>query len=141
MSEATELYNLRRIYAAIRNDSDFDSLEDFIDWAADYYKAGYTVYKRNLARPYSKTNCYWYYRVKKNDNVTSPICEGCAENLPVCETTGCVKYHDWFVTNWNEKYCIRPKEEPQVETPKEYFRYEHPDLVREGIVFEGSGSV
>ena len=54
MSEATELYNLRRIYAAIRNDSEFDSLEDFIDWAADYYKAGYTVYKQNLAKPYSK---------------------------------------------------------------------------------------
>lgn len=135
MSSATEIYSLRRIYETIRPDGDFASMDDFMDWAVAYYKVGYTVYKRDLTKPYSKKNCYWYYAVKKSDIITSPFCEGCTENMPVCETKGCFKYRCAFVNNWNENICIKPKDAPTEKDTKEYFQYEHPDLAREGICF------
>ena len=141
MSEAIELYALRRIYDGIREDSTFSSFEDFFDWAEGKYRVGHTIYKLDQTKPYSPENCYWYYAIKKVEDVTSPICEGCTVNMTICNTIGCLRYREYFVKNWNDNICAKPKEVPKPKNVKEYFRYEHPDLEREGIVFEGSGSV
>ena len=50
----------------------------------------------------------------------------------VCPDGGCKAWREWFPENWNENISIAPKEPRD----KLFFRYEHPDLVREGIVFE-----
>lgn len=141
MSEAIELYALRRIYESIRKRSGFGSFKAFCDWAKGKYKAGFTVYRRDQSKPYSPENCYWYYAIKKVEAVTSPICEGCTVDMTICNTIGCLKYREWFVKNWNDNICAKPKEVPKPKNVKEYFRYEHPDLEREGIAFESSGSM
>lgn len=59
-------------------------------------------------------------------DVVSPFCSDC--QLESCPEAGrgCPKYRRRFVKNWNENISTAPK------VTKEYFRYEHPDLVREG---------
>jgi hypothetical protein len=133
MSEATKLYNLQRMYDGIREDSDFSSFEAFFDWADGKYKAGHTIYKLCDSKPHSPKNSYWYYISKKPpDDIKSPICENCDKTMMVCNNVGCARYRELFVKNWDENICIKPK---VVQETKEYFRYEHPDLVREGVVF------
>lgn len=134
MSEATELYALRRIYDGIREDSTFSTFDDFQNWATGKHRAGHTIYKLCDSKPHSPKNSYWYYISKTPPkDIKSPICEICDHTMLVCNNVGCARYRERFVKNWNENICIKPK---KVRETKDYFRYEHPDLVREGIVFE-----
>ena len=69
----------------------------------------------------------------------SPICDGCDQKMVICNTIGCLKYREQFVQNWDKNiHWTPPIPEEQKPKVKEFFRYEHPDLVREGIVFEAS---
>ena len=63
-------------------------------------------------------------------DVVNPFCSDC--QLESCPEAGrgCPKYRRRFVKNWNENISAAPK------VTKEYFRYERPDLVREGIAHE-----
>ena len=65
------------------------------------------------------------------------VCENCSSHSETCEKNkGCPKWRKQFIENWNENICIKPKV-----MHREAFLYEHPDLEREGIVFEGSDSM
>ena len=80
-------------------------------------------------------------RRKKEERkaLVSQFCVGCTEACR--EGVGCERWRQYFILNWDQNISIAkpvPKEDPNA---KQYFRYEHPDLVREGIVFEGSGSM
>ena len=129
--------SLRMVFKGIENDHTFSSFEAFCEWSEGKAKKGFTVYKVNVNKPHSPENSYWYYSQKRQEDVVSQICESCDQDMLVCHTIGCAKYREWFVKNWNKNICIRPAEPPK----REVFRYEHPDLEREGIVFEGSGSM
>ena len=120
-----------RIYNAIKDKSTFPDFESFLEYSAGKYRIGFTVYRIDASKPYSPESCYWYYRDKKAEDVVSPICESCDQDMLVCHTIGCAKCREWFVKNWNKNVCIRPAEPPKCEV----FRYEHPDLQREGIVW------
>lgn len=52
-----------------------------------------------------------------------------------CPDGGCKAWRDWFVQNWNDNITIAPQEPRD----RQFFRYEHPDLVREGIAY-GKGN-
>lgn len=62
-------------------------------------------------------------------------CDSC-DKVCAAEGRGCGPWRDYFVRNWNENISVKPKKQT-----KEVFRYEHPDMIREGIVFESSCSV
>jgi hypothetical protein len=40
---------------------------------------------------------------------------------------GCQAWKEWYVRNWNENINTHPE-------GRQKFQYEHPDLIREGIV-------
>ena len=122
-----------RIYNTIKDKSTFPDFESFLEYSTGKYRIGFTVYRIDVSKPYSPENCYWYYRDKKTEDVVCQVCEGCDQDMLLCHTIGCAKYREWFVKNWNKNIC-RAKN-PETNTQK-IFRYEHPDLVREGIVFE-----
>jgi hypothetical protein len=86
-------------------------------------------------KPYSRDNSYWYYAIKKPDETESPICKGCEGAMIICNTIGCLRYREWFIKNWNDNICVKPKKVKEVKNVDGFFRYEHPDLVREGICF------
>lgn len=137
-SDLTTLYALRRFYDRISHNCTFRSFEDFCDWATGKYKPGYTVYKLNQSKPHSKENSYWYFASKKTAEIISPICDGCDQKMVICNTIGCLKYREQFAKNWDKNiHWTRPIPEQPKPNVKEFFRYEHPDLVREGIVFYG----
>lgn len=132
--------SLKLVFNGIENDHTFASFEDFCEWAEGKAKKGFTVYKIDLTKPHSPKNSYWYYNSKRQEDVVSPICENCDQELRVCDGIGCLKYREWFVKNWNENICIRPAGSPEPQN-REVFRYEHPDLEREGIVFAANQSL
>ena len=61
----------------------------------------------------------------------SPFCRNCDRERCSNIWQGCPEWQDYFRKNWNEN--IRAKNS-KAQT-RQFFQYEHPDLVREGIVF------
>ena len=56
-------------------------------------------------------------------------CDSC-DKVCAAEGRGCGLWRDYFVRNWNENISVKPKKQA-----KEVFRYEHPDMIREGLCF------
>ena len=142
-TEKTELMALRNIYNRIMDDSTFSSFKEFRIWAKKNRKKDFVLYKKNEYMPHSQKNSYWYYKHKQLIPVQSKFCESCDQK---CNTSGCFLYREWFVKNWNSNIYGKPMIQTQAQTQEskdtvKVFQYEHPDLVREGVVFEGSCSV
>ena len=60
-------------------------------------------------------------------DVQSPFCAACTE--PCCPDAGrgCPAWRRWFIDRWNQKITTKkPK-------TREFFRYEHQDIVRENM--------
>lgn len=53
----------------------------------------------------------------------SPFCRNCTRDDCPTNGDGCKAWETYFIDNWNKKQ-------------RQFFRYEHPDLVREGIIYE-----
>jgi hypothetical protein len=97
----------------------WESFQDFMLWCKGTYSPGTTLRRIDEDKPYGPNNCKWEpmqtseeYKKKmaaKWDSIMAPIRERYAQSLREVE-----------------------------EKKTQYFRYEHPDLVREGIVFNGS---
>lgn len=127
-----------KVWTGIENDNTFGSYENFLAWSDKFtLQKGFTVWKINERLPHGPKNSYWYHGSKKQEDVVSAFCEGCPQgNRSVCHGIGCFNYRQWFVNNWNQNIC-RKQEEPEEDDPthRHVFCYEHPDLVREGLVF------
>ena len=68
-------------------------------------------------------------------SIESTFCKRCGIKKRHC-LDGCSEWKQWWIKNWNTNICVKPVTE---EPPKrEKFKYEHPDLVREGITWTGS---
>lgn len=129
--------SLRRIFEGLQGDHTFASLEEFIEWGTRTgHKTHFALYKLDTTKPHSPGNSYWYHDYKPTPNVVSRFCKDC--DRP-CPTAGCLNYRTSFIANWNKNICRKPKK--IVPDGEMVFCYEHPDMVREGIVFEGSGSM
>ena len=81
--------SLRMVFKGIENDHTFSSFEAFCEWSEGKAKKGFTVYKVNVNKPHSPENSYWYYSQKRQEDVVSPICESCDQDMLVCHTIGC----------------------------------------------------
>ena len=109
---------------------EFDSLADFYEWSKESgWDYGKKLRRLNTSEGYSRDNCIWmdaeyarrydrrdYFSIDKWDETVARIREY-LKNPPT----------------------VKPVK--QQTSGRECFRYEHPDLVREGIVFESSCSV
>ena len=141
---------IRRFYRYFM-DSDWYNADHFVKWCSENgWQKGLHLCRIDKAKPHGPDNSFFKTRelTKKaqlEDNrrrkeerkkLVSPFCEGCTTG---CTNTaiGCDEYRAWFAKNWNQNIRVaKPAEvKPEPEGPM-VFRYEHPDLVREGIVFE-----
>ena len=109
---------------------EFESFDDFYNWSIESgWEYGKKLRRLNSNEGYTRENCIWmdaeyarrydrrdYFSVDKWDETVARIRE-CLKNLPPYDPV------------------------KQQRNGREFFQYEHPDLEREGIVFEGSGSV
>ena len=63
----------------------------------------------------------------------SPFCRNCTRDDCPTNGDGCKAWETYFIDNWNKNIM---KTIGNHKKQRQFFRYEHPDLVREGIVFE-----
>ena len=153
ISSADVTHLIRRFYRYFR-DSDWQNADDFVRWCSENgWQKGLKLCRKDKDRLHGPDNSYFQtpemtVRAKKEDirrrkeerkNTVSPFCEGCQKECTRV-AYGCEEYRAWFVKNWNQNIHVPPVK-PVVEEGPMVFRYEHPDLVREGIVFESSGSM
>lgn len=128
-------------------DTDWETVEQFVKWAVEEgYKPGMRIKKYFSFLPHSMENSYFVHTGQKEEerhptfiDSESPYCKNC--DIDDCDRMafGCKKWREYFVKNWNENICRNGRPTPR---PADVvFRYEHPDLVREGIVFEGTRSM
>ena len=106
---------------------EFESLDDFYNWSIESgWEYGKKLLRLNSNEGYTRENCIWidaeyaqrydrrdYFSIDKWDETVARIRE-CLKNLPPYDPV------------------------KQQRNGREFFQYEHPDLVREGIVFEAS---
>ena len=117
------MYNRWMYLVKAQKPTEWKNFEEFLRWCKATYEPGTSLHRIDESKPYSPENC---------------------ECKPM---TNSVQYRKHLADQWDRiMQPIRERYEKQIREVQErkvqqYFRYEHPDLVREGIVFEGSGSV
>lgn len=129
-------YNWRKIN---RDDSEnlFLGFRDFADWSLENgYDYGMRLYMIDPDKGWSRDNCEWIdiekgpeqpcrvmrEMAKQWDKFIIPIRKRFAKELE------CIR---------EGKPIITEPEPPEDQIGKVFFQYEHPDLIREGIIFVG----
>jgi hypothetical protein len=144
---------IRKFYRYL-SDSDWYNADSFVRWCSENdWEKGLRLCKKDASMPHGPDNSFFKKpemtaRAKMEDvrrrkeerkNLVSPFCEGCKT---CCKNTavGCDEYRAWWKKNWDQNICVAPKKPEPKPAPEgsQMFRYEHPDLVREGIIFDGS---
>jgi hypothetical protein len=147
-----EVENLIRRFYRRLYDSEWERADDFVKWCSENgYESGLRLCRKDTSKPHGPENSYFKKpektvrviakdkrrRKEERKSLVSPFCEGCTE---ACRKgVGCERWQQYYVTNWDKNIRVaKPVEvKPEPEGPM-VFRYEHPDLVREGIVFDPS---
>ena len=121
-----EMDNLYHRYRCFENteQNGFYNLDDFVEWAAsENYEVGMKLKRIDESKPYSRENC----------KMVTLVIDG--------------EYQRFLISRWESIMApIRERfktELAEIERKKEankraFFRYKHPDLVREGIVWKGN---
>ena len=140
-----ETENLRKRFRKIRDDCEWPSLEAFLFWVKESgYIKGNHLYKRVPELPHGPGNSFWStiaarqakQRYMENLKKNCKFCKDCQKECPL-DGRGCKEWADYWKKNWNKNIHV-PAEKPPEPVKPQFFRYEHPDLVREGIVFDPS---
>ena len=135
---------LRTRYRKIAGDHEWSCAEDFIKWANDSgFKKNSRLYKKDEEKPHGPYNSCWTILGQENTRrrytdqlkYGSVFCADCKRDCP-SHGHGCNDWKTYFKDNWNKKIHVPPVKPVVPEGPM-VFCYEHPDLVREGITFEG----
>ena len=66
----------------------------------------------------------------------SPFCRNCTRDDCPANGGGCQAWKTYFIDNWNENIMNSTGNNKKRKKQRQFFRYEHPDFEREGIVFE-----
>jgi hypothetical protein len=144
----SEVKNLAKRYYTQQLAEGFYDLDTFLLWCSQNgYKKGLALKKRVETLPHSTENSYFEdYAAHKQErsekfhadmSISNPLCRECTTE---CGGTGCAEWQEYFKENWNRNIHVKPAKQVQtvVEEGPMVFRYEHPDLVREGIVWRGN---
>lgn len=134
---------LRTRYRKIAGDHEWSCVEEFIKWANDSgFKKNARIYKKDENKPHGPNNSCWTILGQENTRrrftdqlkYGSVFCADCKRDCP-SHGHGCNDWKAYFKDNWNQNIYVPPVK-PVVQEGPMVFRYEHPDLVREGITFE-----
>ena len=125
----------------------FGSFDGFCKWMSEVgCERGMHMRKHDATKPHSPQNSFfypkYYMKNKKREKIqatraiTCSFCESCTEKACPNNGIGCRPWREWFTENWNNN-IHRKKPVAESNVPM-VFCYEHPDLVREGIVWAGN---
>lgn len=137
----TEINSLNRRWNRIKHDSIWESFDDFLIWCArNDYEKGVQLTKIRKSLPHGPENSRLVrmsdfmksIRVEKPGMIDAPECDFCKGCTKACNGNGCAEYKKWFVKRWNAMIHSKAPKPVVID-----FRYEHPDLIREGILWHG----
>lgn len=145
-----EVENLAKRKSALDGGENWENIDHFVRWCSENgYQKGIKMRRYDPSKPHSPENSYFGDSIqevarnrerKKRETraIKSPFCEGCQKVCPGSGSGGCDQWQEYFQKNWDQNISIAPpKPEPAVESNAPMvFRYEHPDMVREGIVWQ-----
>lgn len=135
MITKTEKLALERIWVRMLKPG-WKSFDEFVSWSIqNKWRTGKALYKLDERKAHGPDNSYWYLKHNEVPASENPICLACERNYCPGNDIGCKQWRDSWIKNWNENICIHIPEKKE-QQKREVFQYEHPDLVREGIVFE-----
>lgn len=151
-----EVDNLIKRYYAFKHAENWGSSDAFVLWCSkNGYQKGWELRKKDETQVHGPENSYFFslkearreraLRTKQKREqrklLKVSFCRNCPkEHENDCPGRGCAAWQENFRKNWDKNIHVR-KPEPPAEVKPQVFRYEHPDLVREGIVFANSQSV
>jgi hypothetical protein len=117
-AESVELMYYRYKYLVNKGyPMEWNNFDEFLLWCKNGFQPGMALHRIDVNLPYGPNNCKW---------------------VPM---TGSEEYKKKMAARWDHIMTpIRERYKQQIQETKnrkkEYFRYEHPDLVREGIVWQ-----
>jgi hypothetical protein len=117
-SESVELMYYRYKYLLNKGHQvEWKSFDEFLLWCKGTWDPGMTLRRIDEELPYGPSNCIW---------------------VPM---SGSEDYRKRMASKWDSIMApIRRRYQQEIQEAKnrkrEYFQYEHPDLVREGIVWQ-----
>ena len=137
-----ERYRLLKRFQYLREHS-WEDFEAFVKWALEtgVWKGAF-LRKKDENSPHGPDNSYWSDEpftgnriFPKHELTHSPFCDGCARDTEH-GCAGCDKWQEYFVKNWNQRIHVKLNlpEKPVWDNNGGKFCYEHPDLIREGIL-------
>ena len=146
-----EMDALRKKYSRIDGSSGFDNFDSFLKFCHEQnYKQGQVLKRRTFTQPHGPDNSFFVsynsteMRKKVDPKEIKPDmmnpCVGCSNQCDAgtvgCPmgAMGCKEWRVWFQKHWDEFIHQDLKSETE-KKGREFFRYEHPDLQREGIVW------
>lgn len=133
----TDIERLRCRYRALRLEEGFGSLDKFLRFASESgYEPGMVLHRRNPREPHSEDNSVFCASVNR-EKYKNINCSNCEEAMCTDPGRGCSAYRRAWIENWNKHIYFKKSEQP-VDRNVTRFRYEHPDLEREGITFNGN---
>lgn len=131
----------------VSKDCDWENVDAFIFWCSvNGYKPGLKLGRINQYQPHGPGNSFWYdqeelEKQRKEQEIAQRegFCQNCAKTCPN-RGNGCDEWKQHYVKNWNQNISTSKKlrrNQPSVTHQEtcEKFVYEHPDLIREGIIF------
>jgi hypothetical protein len=131
--DTDEVASISVKYYTMDGRENWAGLDDFCKWLRENgHRRGAHLKKRDRSKPHSPENSFFKEREEPTEKPQEGVCAKCPYDVCVNISQGCLQWRQEFESNWNRKICRKKKEERK--DNREYFRYEHPDLVREGIV-------
>lgn len=142
--------SIYKLFQQIRKTCRWKSWDDFLQWALDNgWAEGLELHRKNEDKPHGPKNSYFivpelFHKVEEVQEVqevpevqeapepSSRFCHGCDRVCP-SGGVGCGQWREWYAKNWNQNIHVFSPEPEYNGRAK--FRYEHPDLIREGIIY------
>lgn len=127
MSDKSDYAAIRYVYTGIKGQKfpvEFKDFADFFEWSKESgWDYGKRLRRLDQSKGYSRENCIWMDTEK---------------TYKFDETNKLARQWDEFVNRVRENLKNLPPYDPvkQQRNGREFFRYEHPDLEREGIVWQ-----
>lgn len=149
-----DVANLRRRWMRHRlRECGWESFDAFLLWCSQKgFKKSMQIVKLDDNLPHSPENSLFQYRnmkkpvkkpaenpPKQRKEDIGDFCAKCQNKCPSYRV-GCKAWEDQWVKNWNENISTSPKLH-QSDAARHVWQYEHPDLEREGLRFESTGSL
>lgn len=130
--------SIYKIFQQIRSSCGWKSWDEFLQWAIDNgWHRDCQLLKRDDTKRHGPKNSYFNGEaVQQEKPVVRPgsdsrFCAGCQRICP-SDGRGCSEWREWYTKDWDSNIHV-PASEPEYKGRMK-FRYEHPDLIREGII-------